>query len=100
MTNARPFDQGDVWVYYFDDPARPALTAMTLMEDGSNLPQNVAWVLKGRIELGPMNRPWVDTLELAIEQNGFYLDIGVDDPLDDPDVQKGTRILIDRCSSS
>ena len=89
----RPFNV-DVWVYYFSDPARPALTAMTLAEDGSNLPPDVAWVPGGRLELGPMNRPFVDTLELAIEQNGFYLDVGYVDPLDDPDVRAGIAKVI------
>ena len=41
-----------------------------------------------------MNRPFVDTLELAIEQNGFYLDVGYDDPLDDPDVRAGIAKVI------
>ena len=47
---------------------------MTLVPDGSNLPSG-AWVLAGKIELGPVNRGFPDTieLELAIEQDGFYL---------------------------
>ena len=96
MTGSRPFDQ-DVWVYYFDDPVRPALTAFTLVEDGSNLPPNVGWILAGRIELGPVNRPWVETMETSIEQNGYYLyGGGSGDVLNDRGVKSGVAGLLSK----
>jgi hypothetical protein len=95
MIASRPFDQ-ETWIYLFDDPQRPALVAVTLVEDGSNLPPNVGWQFSSRLQVGPGNRAFVGGMEAAIEQDGFYLQAG-GDPLDNPDVQKGIVSLIHRC---
>jgi hypothetical protein len=98
MTDMQPFDY-DVWVYYFDDPSRRALIALTLIEDGSNLPSNVAWNMAWRIMIGPCNRPFVDAMEAAIEAGGFYLHVGSRDLLNDPDVQAGIAKVIRKRAS-
>jgi len=95
VSKRHPFDI-DVWVYIFEDSLRSTLVACTIFEDGSNLPQNAAWSPTSRMMIGPGNRPWVNEMEIGLEQDGYFLHGGQADPLDSPDIRSGIVELVRR----
>lgn len=87
----------DRWMYFFDHPDKPKLTAATFDSESRNLPDfgsGAHWKPVGSLIIGPANRPWVVAMEAGLRTNGYYLRSDCERPLDDKNIKAAVQGLV------